>query len=113
MQPTIATSGQQAGTRQFDAHNTQLLTLTFKPLLKNGTYATNGGSPGPASRGPLPFLGVRVGHCLVALSVHGGMKTYAGAPAAARHYVEAGRSRADDYYLTRSEEHTSELQSRQ
>src|SRR4051812_25726473 len=32
--------------------------------------------------------------------MHGGMKIYAGAPAAARHYVEAGRGRADDYYLT-------------
>src|SRR5215217_3971047 len=31
--------------------------------------------------------------------MHGGMKVYAGAPAAARHYVEAGRGRADDYYL--------------
>ncbi|WP_093583922.1 MobF family relaxase [Geodermatophilus amargosae] len=28
------------------------------------------------------------------------MKIYAGAPAAARHYVEADRGRADDYYLT-------------
>src|SRR3954451_18379174 len=27
------------------------------------------------------------------------MKGYTGAPAAARHYVEAGRGRADDYYL--------------
>src|SRR3954447_1944932 len=27
------------------------------------------------------------------------MKVYAGAPAAARRYLEAGRSRADDYYL--------------
>jgi conjugative relaxase-like TrwC/TraI family protein len=32
--------------------------------------------------------------------MHGGMKVYAGAPAAARHYLEAGRDRADDYYLT-------------
>src|SRR3954451_24420798 len=32
--------------------------------------------------------------------MHGGMKVYAGAPAAARHNVEAGRGRADDYYLT-------------
>src|SRR3712207_3396758 len=32
--------------------------------------------------------------------MHGGMKVYAGAPAAARHYVVAGRGRADDYYLT-------------
>jgi len=31
--------------------------------------------------------------------VHGGMKVYRGAAAAARHYVEADRSRADDYYL--------------
>jgi exodeoxyribonuclease V alpha subunit len=31
--------------------------------------------------------------------MHGGMKIYAGAPAAARHYVEADRGRADDYYL--------------
>ena len=36
----------------------------------------------------------------MALTMHGGMKVYAGAPAAARHYVEAGRGRADDYYLT-------------
>jgi len=32
--------------------------------------------------------------------MQGGMKVYAGAPAAARAYVEAGRARADDYYLT-------------
>ncbi len=32
--------------------------------------------------------------------MHGGMKIYRGAAAAARHYVEADRSRADDYYLT-------------
>jgi exodeoxyribonuclease V alpha subunit len=32
--------------------------------------------------------------------MHGGMKVYAGAPAAARYYVEAGRGRADDYYRT-------------
>ncbi|MEX5720342.1 MobF family relaxase [Geodermatophilus maliterrae] len=32
--------------------------------------------------------------------MHGGLKIYAGAPAAARHYVEAGRGRVDDYYLT-------------
>jgi len=31
--------------------------------------------------------------------MHGGMKVYRGAAAAARHYVEADRSRADDYYL--------------
>ena len=31
--------------------------------------------------------------------MHGGMKIYRGASAAARHYVEADRSRADDYYL--------------
>src|SRR3954469_15831319 len=32
--------------------------------------------------------------------MQGGMKVYAGAPAAARCYVEADRGRADDYYLT-------------
>jgi conjugative relaxase-like TrwC/TraI family protein len=32
--------------------------------------------------------------------VHGGVKFYRGAAAAARAYVEADRSRADDYYLT-------------
>ena len=32
--------------------------------------------------------------------MHGGMKVYAGFPAAARCYVEAGRGRADDYSLT-------------
>lgn len=31
--------------------------------------------------------------------MHGGMKVYRGGAAAARHYVEADRSRADDYYL--------------
>ena len=31
--------------------------------------------------------------------MHGGVKFFTGAPAAARHYVEAGRHRADDYYL--------------
>jgi exodeoxyribonuclease V alpha subunit len=31
--------------------------------------------------------------------MHGGMKTYTGSPAGARNYVEADRSRADDYYL--------------
>jgi exodeoxyribonuclease V alpha subunit len=31
--------------------------------------------------------------------MHGGVKVYHGAAAAARHYVEADRSRADDYYL--------------
>ncbi len=31
--------------------------------------------------------------------MHGGMKFYRGAAAAARHYVESDRSRANDYYL--------------
>ena len=31
--------------------------------------------------------------------MHGGMKTYRGSAAGARNYVEAGRARADDYYL--------------
>lgn len=34
-----------------------------------------------------------------AVRVHGGVKIYRGSAAAARHYVEADRSRADDYYL--------------
>src|SRR5215211_7637520 len=32
--------------------------------------------------------------------MRGGMKVYAGSPAAARAYLEADRGRADDYYLT-------------
>ncbi len=32
--------------------------------------------------------------------MRGGIKVYAGSPAAARCYLEAGRGRADDYYLT-------------
>ncbi|PZS20133.1 MAG: TrwC relaxase, partial [Pseudonocardiales bacterium] len=31
--------------------------------------------------------------------MHGGMKTFRDSPADARHYVEADRARADDYYL--------------
>lgn len=31
--------------------------------------------------------------------MHGGLKVYRGSPTAARSYVEAGRARADDYYL--------------
>ena len=33
------------------------------------------------------------------MRMHGGLKIYRGSPAAARNYVEADRSRADDYYL--------------
>ena len=32
--------------------------------------------------------------------MRGGLKVYAGVPAAARQYVEFDRGRADDYYLT-------------
>src|SRR3954466_7819792 len=46
------------------------------------------------------FKGWHVGHCWVALKLHGGMKVYAGSPTAARQYLEADRGRADDYYLT-------------
>jgi hypothetical protein len=35
----------------------------------------------------------------VLIAVHGGVKVYRGAAAAARQYVEADRGRADDYYL--------------
>jgi exodeoxyribonuclease V alpha subunit len=31
--------------------------------------------------------------------MHGGVKVYRGAPSAARNYLDADRSRADDYYL--------------
>jgi hypothetical protein len=31
--------------------------------------------------------------------MHGGVKVYRGAPAAARNYLDVDRSRADDYYL--------------
>ena len=33
------------------------------------------------------------------LEMHGGMAVYRNTPTAARHYLEADRSRADDYYL--------------
>jgi exodeoxyribonuclease V alpha subunit len=33
------------------------------------------------------------------IALHGGVKVYRGSAAAARHYVEADRGRADDYYL--------------
>ncbi|NMM23071.1 MAG: hypothetical protein HHJ11_06180, partial [Phycicoccus sp.] len=33
------------------------------------------------------------------MEMHGGLKVYRGSPSAARNYVEAGRGRADDYYL--------------
>ena len=32
--------------------------------------------------------------------MHGGVKVYRGTAAAARNYLDADRSRADDYYLT-------------
>jgi hypothetical protein len=35
----------------------------------------------------------------VLLEMHGGVKVYRGAPSAARNYLDADRSRADDYYL--------------
>jgi hypothetical protein len=35
----------------------------------------------------------------VLIAMHGGVKVYRGAAAAARQYVEADRGRADDYYL--------------
>ena len=37
--------------------------------------------------------------------MHGGLKIYRGAAAAARNYVEADRSRADDYYLAEGSGH--------
>ncbi len=40
------------------------------------------------------------GLCCGGEFVHGGVKVYRGAAKAARTYVEADRSRADDYYLS-------------
>jgi conjugative relaxase-like TrwC/TraI family protein len=58
---------------------------------------------------PVPRHPILGGACCILLAivgcywkafvVHGGVKVYRGAPAAARNYVEADRSRADDYYL--------------
>src|SRR4051812_48889603 len=48
-----------------------------------------------SSVGPRASLSGRRWEC----QVRGGMKVYRGSPAAARNYVEADRSRADDYYL--------------
>src|SRR3954454_2703331 len=48
------------------------------------------GSVDPRCRSPGRQLGARM---------QGGIKVYRGSPAAARNYVEADRSRADDYYL--------------
>ena len=45
------------------------------------------------------FYGIVGCYWRAVITVHGGMKVYRGAAAAARHYVEADRSRADDYYL--------------
>ena len=42
---------------------------------------------------------IAVWNCWEYLKMRGGVKVYRGSPAAARDYVEAGRSRADDYYL--------------
>ena len=47
-------------------------------------------------RSGIGLLLVVIGWCW---ELHGGVKVYRGSGAAARNYLEAGRSRADDYYL--------------
>jgi len=53
----------------------------------------------PATGGPRRIFGPIVGRRWGLKAVHGGVKVYRGSPGAARNYVEADRSRADDYYL--------------
>jgi exodeoxyribonuclease V alpha subunit len=53
----------------------------------------------PKTGGPRRILGPIVGRRWGLRVVHGGVKVYRGSPGAARNYVEADRSRADDYYL--------------
>src|SRR4051794_26627754 len=65
--------------------------------------ATTSDRSHPALWAPEAGEGVQLGRDgpgRVALKMHGGMKIYAGSPAAARQYLEADRGRADDYYLT-------------
>jgi hypothetical protein len=76
----------------------RLLTRTrrFHSFTSVGTHATNDVD------GPL-LLGRPTIHfwadCWLWLGMHGGVKVYRGAAAAARHYVEADHARVDDYYL--------------
>ena len=68
----------------------------------SGTYATNIRSTGRLRAARIGISRVIDGYRwpLVAGGfVHGGMKVYRGSAAAARTYVEADRSRVDDYYL--------------
>jgi len=53
----------------------------------------------PVTGGPRRIFGPIVGRRWGLRAVHGGVKVYRGSPGAARNYVEADRSRADDYYL--------------
>lgn len=53
----------------------------------------------PVWGGPRVVFGRLVGCDWAWSNVHGGVKMYRGAASAARAYVEADRSRADDYYL--------------
>src|SRR4051794_20117955 len=64
--------------------------------------ATTSDRSHPALWAPEAGEGVQLGRDgpgRMALKMHGGMRIYAGAPAAARQYVEAHGGRADDYYL--------------
>jgi hypothetical protein len=53
----------------------------------------------PATGGPRRIFEPIVGRRWGSRAVHDGVKVYRGSPGAARSYVEADRSRADDYYL--------------
>src|SRR6188472_4065803 len=53
----------------------------------------------PWRGGPRVIFGAVVGCDWAWSNVHGGVKVYRGAAAAARAYVEADRCRVDDYYL--------------
>lgn len=79
-------------------HNLPLV-CPLLTTLSSGTHATKFRSgTGADMAADLRFHGYRWLLTEV-ISMHGGMKIYRGAAAAARHYVEADRSRADDYYL--------------
>lgn len=67
------------------------------PGLVERGLRTNSGRTGRLSRRPRNGI---PGHCWWGLEMHGGVKVYRGSPAAAHSYVEAGRGRADDYYLS-------------
>jgi hypothetical protein len=74
--------------------------MIFKPLPNYGTHATNIGRKVTPDQVTFEHLnGNRWSLLVGADHLQGGVKVYCGSAAAARHYVEADRGRADDYYL--------------